>query len=86
MSTATVTTVPSNNFLGDIVTLIIIGLILVPVLAWSDVFQEFFIRLFGVKSTSSMLWYAIIITLIVAIIIWLIRAATQPKRVVVTTA
>ncbi len=83
---AVVTTSPSNNFLGDIVTLIVIGLILVPVLAWSDVFQEFFIRLFGVKSTSSMLWYAIIITIIVAIIIWLIRAATQPKRVVVTAS
>lgn len=63
--------VQPSGFLNDILVIVGIGLILLPVLAWNTVFQDFFHRVLKVENP---LWYAIIVTLIIALILWLIRA------------
>lgn len=58
------------GFWNDVLVIIGIGLILLPVLAWNTVFQDFFHRVLGIANP---LWYAVVVTLIVALILWLVR-------------
>ena len=59
------------SFWNDIVVIIGIALILLPVLAWNTVFQDFFHRVLKIENP---LWYAVIVTLVVALILWGFRA------------
>lgn len=72
----------NGSFISDVVTIIAVGLVLLPVLAWHDVFRDFFKRLFGFQDERNQLWYALIITVVVVILLWLLRNLSRPKVIV----